>query len=71
MKTFASHFEQPMIPADFGYSARGALTALALALGIATLLYAFIAWPVQTMGWVAVAGLLRFIGRHPIATLMR
>ena len=71
MKTLASHFEQPMVPADFGYSARGTLTALAVALAIATLLYALTAWPLQTVGWVAVAGLLRFVGRHPVAALFR
>ena len=40
MKTLAARFEQPMIPADFGYSASGALAAMAVALAIACLLYA-------------------------------
>jgi hypothetical protein len=71
MKTLASRFEHPMIPAEFGYSARGALSALAVALGIAALLYAFVAWPGQTVVWLALAGLLRFVGRHPSASLMR
>jgi hypothetical protein len=31
-------FQHPMIPADFGYSTRGALAALSLAFGIAGLL---------------------------------
>jgi len=71
MKTLASRFEQPMVPAEFGYSARGALAALAVALGIAALLYAFTAWPGQTAVWLALAGLLRFLGRHPVAFLMK
>jgi len=70
MKDLAAHFQQPMVPADFGYSARGALSALAVALGIAALLYAFVAWPGQTAVWLGLAALLRFVGRHPIATLM-
>lgn len=40
MKTVAARFDQPMIPADFGYSASGALAALAVALAIACVLYA-------------------------------
>ena len=55
--------------AEFGYSARGALAALAVALGIASLLYAFVAWPLQTAGWLAGAALLRVAGRHPLAVL--
>ena len=71
MKTAASFFEQPMIPAEFGYSPRGALAAMAVALAIACVLYALMAWPLQTLGWLAAAGLVRFVGRHPIAALFR
>lgn len=75
MKTVATPlatlFEQPMIPAEFGYSARGALAALAVALGIASLLYALTAWPLHTLGWLAAAGVLHFVGRHPVAALFR
>lgn len=67
----AAWFQRPMIPAEFGYSTRGALAALAVALGIASLLYAFTAWPLHTTGWLAVVGLVRFVGRHPIAALFR
>jgi hypothetical protein len=70
-KTAAAWFQYPMIPAEFGYSTRGALAALAVALAIASVLYAFTAWPLQTAGWLAAAGLLRFAGRHPIAELFR
>ena len=63
--------EQPMIPAEFGYSARGSLAALAVALGIAVLLYSLTVWPLQTAAWLGMAGLLRFVGRHPIAELFR
>jgi len=38
-KDFAALFQQPMVPAEFGYSARGALAALSLALTLASLLY--------------------------------
>lgn len=64
-------FQQPMIPAEFGYSTRGALAALAIALAIAAALYAFTLWPLETVGWLATAGFLRFVGRHPIAALFR
>ena len=70
-KDLASLFQQPMIPAEFGYSARGALAALAVALGIASLLYAFTLWPPQTLGWLAALGIVHFAGRHPVAALFR
>ena len=66
-----SLFQQPMVPAEFGYSPRGALAALALALGIASALYAFTVWPLQTAGWLAALGVLHFVGRHPLASLFR
>jgi len=66
-----SWFQQPMVPAEFGYSARGALAALAVALGIACVLYAFMAWPLHTAGWLAALGVLHFVGRHPLAALFR
>ena len=59
-------FSEPMIPAEFGYSTRGALAAFALAVGAVSLLYAFTQWPVETAGWLSVAALARFVGRHPI-----
>lgn len=71
MKTVAALFEHPMIPAEFGYSARGALAAMAVGLAIACVLYALIAWPLPALGWLAAAGVLRFVGRHPIAALFR
>lgn len=64
-------FSEPMVPADFGYSTRGALAALAVALGTVSLLYAFTVWPFETAGWLATAAAARFIGRHPIARLFR
>jgi hypothetical protein len=70
-KAVAAIFQQPMVPAEFGYSTRGALAAMAVALGIASALYAFIEWPIQTAGWLAIAAGLRFFGRHPIAALFR
>ena len=66
-----SWFQQPMVPAEFGYSARGALAALAVALGIACVLYALMAWPLHTAGWLAALGVLHFVGRHPLASLFR
>jgi hypothetical protein len=59
-------FSEPMVPAEFGYSTRGALAAFALALGAVSLLYAFTLWPGETGGWLAVAGFARYVGRHPI-----
>lgn len=70
-KAVAALFQQPMIPAEFGYSTRGALAAMALALGIASALYAFVQWPIETAAWLATASALRFFGRHPIAALFR
>ena len=70
-KTAAAIFHEPMVAADFGYSTRGTLAALAVALGIASALYAFTLWPVQTVGWLALAGGLRVLGRHPIAALFK
>ena len=64
-------FQQPMVPAEFGYSTRGALAAMAVALGIASVLYAFTLWPLDTLGWLVAAGALRFAGRHPLDTLFR
>lgn len=69
--SFASRFEQPLIPAEFGYSTRGALAAMALALSLAAGLYAFTVWPLETVGWLATAGIVRFVGRHPVASLFR
>ena len=59
-------FSEPMVPADFGYSTRGALAAFALAAGAVSLLYAFTVWPGETGGWLLVASLARYVGRHPI-----
>ena len=70
-KAVAAMFQQPMVPAEFGYSTRGALTAMSLALGIASVLYAFTVWPLGTLGWLGAAGALRFVGRHPITELFR
>jgi hypothetical protein len=64
-------FQQPMVPAEFGYSLRGSLAAIAVALGIAALLYSLTVWPAQTAAWLAMAGLVRFVGRHPIAAAFR
>jgi len=64
-------FAQPMVPAEFGYSLRGALVAIGLAFTLASLLYAFTVWPLGTAGWVATAAIVRFVGRHPIAELFR
>ncbi len=68
---FAAHFTHPMVSADFAYSTRGALAALGVAAVTVSLLYAFTLWPVATLGWLAGAGLVRFLGRHPIAELFR
>ena len=38
---------------------------------IACVLYALTAWPLQALGWLAAAGVLRFVGRHPVAALFR
>ena len=70
-KAVAAIFQQPMVPAEFGYSTPGALTAMGLALGIASALYAFTVWPLGTLGWLAAAGALRVVGRHPITELFR
>lgn len=64
-------FQQPMVSADFGYSPLGSLAAIALALAIAALLYAFTVWPLETAGWLATAAALRLAGRHPIGSLLR
>jgi uncharacterized membrane protein len=68
---FSKLFQQPMVPAEFGYSTRGTLAALAVALAIASLLYALTAWPLQTLGWLAAAGIVHLAGRHPVAALFR
>lgn len=70
-KTAIAIFREPMVAADFGYSTTGTLAALAVALGCASVLYAFTQWPIQTLGWLALAGGLRVLGRHPIAALFR
>lgn len=67
----AGYFQQPMIPADFGYSPLGALAAIALALALATVLYALTVWPLETLGWLGMAVAVRFAGRHPIEALFR
>ena len=59
-------FSEPMVPAEFGYSTRGALAAFAVATAAVTLLYAFTLWPAETAGWLSMAALARFVGRHPI-----
>ena len=64
-------FDQPMVPAEFGYSTRGALAAMSVALGMAAVLYAFMSWPLETIGWLAIAGVLRYVGRHPITEVFR
>jgi hypothetical protein len=70
-RSSVSQFDQPMIPADFGYSTRGALAAMSVALAFAAVLYSLTAWPLETLGWLATAGIVRFVGRHPIAALFR
>lgn len=70
-RTRAGTFQQPMIPADFGYSPLGALAAIALAVGLATVLYALTVWPLETLGWLGMAAAVRFVGRHPIEALFR
>lgn len=59
-------FSHPMVSAEFGYSTRGALAAFAVAMAAVSLLYAFTLWPGETSGWLVVAGLARYVGRHPI-----
>jgi hypothetical protein len=59
-------FSEPMVPAEFGYSTRGALAAFGVAACAVSLLYAFTLWPVETVGWLSLAALARFAGRHPI-----
>jgi hypothetical protein len=67
----ATLFQHPMVSAEFGYSTRGALAALALAAAIASLLYALTVWPLHTLGWAGVAAVLRLVGRHPLERLFR
>jgi hypothetical protein len=67
----AGRFERPMVPAEFGYSAIGAAAAAMLACVLAAALYAFTLWPLETAGWLALAGLARALGRYPIAAFMK
>lgn len=64
-------FANPMVNAEFGYSPLGALAAITLALALAALLYAFTVWPLETLGWLAMAAAVRVAGRHPIESLFR
>lgn len=66
-----SRFERPMVPAEFAYSPLGALAAIALASLIASVLYAFTQWPLQTLAWLAGAAFMRYVGRGPIAELFK
>ena len=66
-----SWFDRPMVSAEFAYSPLGALAAIATASLIASVLYAFTLWPLQTLAWLAGAAFMRYVGRGPIAELFR
>jgi hypothetical protein len=64
-------FARPMVSPDFAYSPLGALTAIGVAGVIASVLYAFTLWPLDTVGWLAFAAFARFVGRGPIDSLFK
>lgn len=59
----------PAVPADFAYSPLGVLAAIGAAGVIAAVLYALTLWPFATLAWLVGAGMSRYLGRGPIATL--